>query len=95
MGRDALVLRCRVFWTNDPNQLDFVELVNPNETARILAVRERFSPEAGGVGYVARREKPGVQNLIAMDVRDRDLGRRDQEEIIRTQVYTSSANFGS
>ena len=50
--------------------------------ARVLAGRAGFAAEARGVGRVADRQLGRFQDLVAMQVGDGDLGRRDQVQLV-------------
>ena len=41
-----------------------------------------LAPEARRVGGVADRQLGGLEDLVAVEVRDRDLGRRDQVQLV-------------
>ena len=66
--------------------LDLVELVHAEDAARVLAVRAGFAPEAGGVPAVARRQLLGRERLAAMQRRQRDLARAEQEQLAVVDV---------
>ena len=50
--------------------------------AGVLAGRARLAPEARRVGGVADRQLGGLEDLVAVEVGDRDLGRRDQVQLV-------------
>src|SRR2546430_308911 len=68
--------------TRESYQLHFVELMHAQQTARILAGGPRFAPEARGVGGVAERQLGAVEDLVAMQVGERNFGRGDEEQIV-------------
>src|SRR5216117_2816435 len=65
------------------HQLHLVELVHAQQAARVLAVRTGFPPEAGRVCGVGERQLGAVEDLVAMQVRERHLGRGHEEEVVR------------
>ena len=65
----------------DPDQLHLVELVHPGQTPRLLAGTPRLPPEAGRVSHVFFRQISLRQNLLAVEVGYRHLGRRHQEQL--------------
>ena len=50
--------------------------------AGVLAGGAGLAPEARRVGGVADRQSGGVEDLVAVEVRDRDLGGRDQVQVV-------------
>ncbi len=60
------------------DQLDLVELVLADDAARVLAEAAGLGPEAWRVGRHLHRQLGGVEDLVAVHVRDRHLGGRDQ-----------------
>ena len=52
-----------------------------DQAARVGAVRSGFAAEARRVGRVLQRQLPAVEDLAAIQVRDRHFRRRDQIEI--------------
>ena len=63
------------------HELDLVELVLADQPAHVRAVRAGFAAEARRVGGVLQRQEPAVEDLAAIQIRHRHLGRRDQVEI--------------
>ena len=72
----------RVLGALEEDHLHLVELVDPQDPPRVLPGGARLAAEAGGVGGVADRELGGLEDLVAVEVRHRDLGRRDQVELV-------------
>ena len=72
----------RVLRLLEQDHLDLVELVDAQDAAGVLASRAGFAPEARGVGGIADRQLGRLEDLVAMQVRDRDLGRRDQVQLV-------------
>ena len=60
------------------DELDFVELVLADEAAHVLAVGARLAAETGRVGRVAQRQEALVQDLFAVEIGERHLGRRHE-----------------
>ena len=52
--------------------------MHADDAAGVSPGRPGLLTEAGGEGAVAQRQLAGVENLVAMDVGERDLGRGDQ-----------------
>ena len=52
-----------------------------DQAAHVGAVRSRFASEARRVGRVLQRQLTPVENLFAMEIRQRHFGRRNQEQI--------------
>ncbi len=63
------------------HELHLVELVLPDQAADVAAVRAGLGPEAGRAGAVAERQAVLAQDLVAVQVGDRHLGGRYQEEV--------------
>src|SRR2546429_9981080 len=56
--------------------------MHPQQSTRVPPGGTRFPPEARRVGGVAQRQLSAVQDLVAMQVRDGHLSRRNGEEIV-------------
>src|SRR3989442_12658088 len=65
-----------------PNQLALADLMPPQQSPRVPPGGSRFPPEARRVGGVTQRQLSAVQDLVAMQVRDGHLSRRNEEEIV-------------
>ena len=52
-----------------------------DQAAHVRAVRAGLAAEARRVGGVAQRQRAAVEDLVAVQVRERHLGGRDQVEI--------------
>jgi hypothetical protein len=63
------------------DQLHLVELVLSNQPADILAVRTGLAPETRRVGGVLDRQIAAVEDLAAMQVRQRHFGGRDEVQV--------------
>src|SRR2546425_795568 len=56
--------------------------MHPQQSPRVPPGGSRFPPEARRVGGVTQRQLSAVQDLVAMQVRDGHLSRRNEEEIV-------------
>ncbi len=54
----------------------------PDNAAHIFAIGARFTAKAGCVSGQANGKLRGIESFIAIEVRDRDFGGRDQPEIL-------------
>src|SRR5581483_8770581 len=79
--RQRLELVVGALRRRDPDQLHLVELMLPVDAADVLAVRAGFAPEARRVGDVMQRKLPAVEDLVAMQARQRHLSGGDEIEI--------------
>ncbi len=68
------------------DHLDLVELVHAQHAARHLARAARLAAEARRIGRQLDRKLLSVQNVVAVVVRDRDLRRRDEPEVVHVAV---------
>src|SRR5215213_8577982 len=66
----------------EEHHLDLVELMHAEDAAGVLAGSPGLAPEAWGVGGVADRKLVGVEDLVAVQVRDRHFGSRDEVQIV-------------
>ena len=82
VSHHGLVLLARALRGNDLHELDLVELVLPQQTAGVSAVRARLGAEGRRVAHVFDGQLLGVEELVAVQVRDRDLGRGDEEGVL-------------
>ena len=62
--------------------------------AGVLAVRSRFTPEAGRVRHVPLRKRGPVEDLVPVDVGDRHFRGRDEEEVVRRQTVQVVLELG-
>ena len=60
------------------DQLHFIELVLPNQSLRVFALRTRLSPEARSVGGITDGQRLLFQNFIAMKISNRNFCSRDK-----------------
>ena len=81
VGGEAKELGGRLFRGGDFDELDFIELVHPNEATGTEACGACFSAEARGVSGVGDGELIGVKNFFAMEVGDGDFGGGCEVEI--------------
>jgi hypothetical protein len=73
------------------HQLDLVELVAALDAPRVAPGGHLLAAEAGGVGDVLDGQGGAVQDLVAVQVRHRHLGRGDEPEVllgVAVQVVT-------
>ena len=56
--------------------------MHPQEPARIAARRAGLAPEAGRVRDVRERQVVAGEDLMPVQIRERHLGRRHQEEVV-------------
>src|SRR3954470_21047683 len=63
-------------------ELHLVELVGAQNAAGVLARRSRLTTKAGRVRDESLREHLGVEDLVAIEIRDRHLGGGNEEEIL-------------
>ena len=82
MARQYLELFGRIVGRRIPNKLHLVEFVGSQDAACVLARRPRFASEAGRIGDEAFRQHVGVQDLVPIQIRDGDLGGRNEKELI-------------
>src|SRR2546422_7202605 len=68
--------------------------MHPQQSTRVPPGGSRFPPEARRVGGVAQRQLSAVQDLIAMQVRDGHLGRRNEEEIVGCRLVRVVGELG-
>ena len=68
----------RILRPREHDDLDLVELVLADHPARVAAGRARLGAEARRVRRVEERQLFGGQDLVAVQVRDRNLRRRDE-----------------
>ena len=87
VSQQPLMLRGRLLRPCEPDQLHLIELVNADQAARVLPVRPGFAAEARCVRRVPDRQLLGRQHVVPVDVRDRDLRRRDEIESVHRHVH--------
>src|SRR6516164_9379208 len=69
-----LQLGIRVLWPCEFHQLDLVELVLPENAADVFSVRARLAAEAWSVCRELHRQPLAVDDVIAVNVGDRNFG---------------------
>src|SRR5687768_4686996 len=79
---ENLQLVQRGFGSRVTHQLDLVEFVNAQKATRILSRSSGFPAKTSRASYEALGKIRRVQNLVAIDVRDRYFRRRDQKKIV-------------
>src|ERR1041385_457984 len=77
-----LVLRLARLGTAEPDQLDLVELMHPEEPAGVLSRRARLPAEARRECHERRGQRGRLENLVPVQVGHRHLGGGNEEEII-------------
>ena len=86
MPGQTLQLGLAVLGRDIADELHLVELVRAQDAARVLPRGAGLAAEARRVGYEAYRQPRAVEHLVAVQVRDRNLGRRDQEEVVAVDL---------
>ena len=66
--------------------LDLVELVDPQQAAGVAPGRARLTPEARGVGHQPHRQLVGRQDLVAGQRGERHLGGGDGPQVVPLEV---------
>jgi hypothetical protein len=79
---EQLQLRRGVLGRAVAHQLDLVELVQALDSARVLPRGAGLPAEARRVGDEPARQVGGVEHLVPVQVRDRHLGGRDEEQVV-------------
>ena len=64
------------------DQFYFLKLVLANDAAHVLAVRPSFATEARSVSRYANRQLRLIENLVAIQICDRNLRGRNQPQIL-------------
>ncbi len=62
--------------------LHFVELMAALDASRVPPGRHLFPAEAGRVGHVVEGQRAWGQDLVAVEVGQRDLGRADEPDVV-------------
>ena len=94
VGGEAKKLGGRLFRGGDFDELDFIELVHPNEATGTETCGASFSAEARGVSGVGDGELIGVKNFFAMEVGDGDFGGGGEVEIAVAAAVELVFEFG-
>ena len=76
---------------DDLHHLDLVELVLADHAARVLAVAPRFRAKARRVRRQLHRQRDPLHDLAAHGVRERDLGGRDQIQLLAARRRPAAA----
>ena len=79
---EPLELLLRLAGGDEADHLDLVELVDPENPARVAARGAGLAAEGRRVGGIADRQPIRLDDLVAVQVGDRDLGGRDQVEVV-------------
>jgi hypothetical protein len=83
--QDPLVLGGRGRRLDEAEHLDLVELVHPEDPARVAARGARLAAEAGREAGVAARERLRVEDLRGVQRRERHLARAHEVEVVLRQ----------
>ena len=78
--RQLLQLVVALFRPREFHQLHLLKLMLPDDAAHVAPVRARLAAEARRVGAERDRQRVGVQRLVAIQIRHRNLGRRRQPD---------------
>src|SRR5687768_52156 len=76
------VLRFAGVGSDEPDQLDLVELVYPEQPAGVFPRGARLAAKAGSERHIGERQHPGFENLVAVQVGDRNFSGGNQEQIV-------------
>ena len=76
----------RVLGPREDELLDLVELVDAEHPARVLARRAGLAAKARREADVAEREGVRVEDLVAVEAAERDLGRAREVEILAVEL---------
>src|SRR5438876_11235732 len=68
--------------------------MHPQQSTRVPPGGTRFPPEARRVGGVAQRQLSAVQDLVAMQVRDGHLSRRNEVEFVWCRLVCVFGELG-
>ncbi len=80
------MLRPGVLRRDVGEHLDLVELVHTEDAPGVLAVRAGLAAEAGREARVPQRQLVGVDDLVHVVGRQRDLGGADQVQVVLVEV---------
>src|SRR5205823_2446493 len=78
VARERLVLLPRPLRQRELHELHLLELMLADQAARILPRRAGLAAEARRVRTEPARERGRVEDLVAIEIRDRHLGGRDE-----------------
>src|SRR5690242_15998181 len=76
-----LVLFVGILRPRKLHELDFLKLMLPDDAADVFAIRPSLAAEARSVGGERDRQSRLVENLVAIEIRDRNFSRWDQPQI--------------
>src|SRR6267143_4961649 len=79
--RQLFVLVVRSLGLGEFHQLHFLKLMLADDAADIFAVGSGLAAEAGRVGGERDRQPRGVEDFVAVEIGDWNLGRRNQPQI--------------
>ena len=71
----------RVLRAHELHHLDLVELMAAFDAAHIASGRHLLAPEARREGDVFDGQQVGVEDLLAVQISDRDLRRRNEPDV--------------
>lgn len=81
VGDERFELRVRVLGFDDVDELHFVELVNADHAARVLARAARFAAETGRVGGVVNGEMLFGEDFLAVQIGHRHFGGGNKKKV--------------
>ena len=81
MSRQLLERAIGILRPNDLDEFDLVELVLPDEPARVLSVGARFRPKAWRVSDEFQGQVGRVEDPVAGQVGQRNFSGRNQEQL--------------
>src|SRR5205823_12113748 len=83
----------RFFWCRDFNQLDFVELMHPDDPPSLAPCGASLTPKTRSIGNKFLRKIGDVQNFIAIKIREWYFGGRCKEKLVFFQPVHVSLEF--
>src|SRR5882762_2804667 len=83
MQGKLFLLRRRIGGEAEPPELHFIELMNAEQPTRVFPRGAGLTSETGRVGNITFGQGRPVENLVPVEVRDRYLRGRDEEQVVR------------
>ena len=84
---EALVLAVGVFGARELDHLDFLKLMLPDDAPRVLARGSSFGAEAGRVGRESDGQAGFVEDFVAVEIGDGNLGGGDEPVVIKLRFF--------